>query len=126
MKGVKKLYYWCVFFTILLFSLMQLYFYLNPTTIEEDNSKVYNKIKSRDIKSTFKRIGIDYSNRRATYIVYGSDSIPFILDWEERIVIGDSIIKPIGSLKLIIKDSIGIKDTLDYKENERIILTDDF
>ena len=40
MKDLRKFYYWCVFIMILLFSLLQWYFYLNPTTIEEDNKLI--------------------------------------------------------------------------------------
>ena len=51
MKGLRKFYYWCIFITILLFLLLQWYFYLNPTTIEEDNRFAYDKIRNREIKS---------------------------------------------------------------------------
>ena len=121
MKGLRKFYYWCAFIMILLFSLLQWYFYLNPTTIEEDNRFAYDKIRNREIKSILKRHSIDYSNHATPYIVYENDSLPSILDWEEKISIGDSIIKPKGSLKLIIKNNFKI-DTLDYEDNNSIIL----
>jgi len=65
MKDLRKFYYWCAFITILLFSLLQWYFYLNPTTIEEDNRFAYDKIRNREIKSILKRHSIDYSNHSA-------------------------------------------------------------
>ena len=121
MKDLRKFYYWCIFIVILLFSLLQWYFHLNPTTIEEDNRFAYDKIRNREIKSILKRHSIDYSNHATPYIVYENDSLPSILDWEEKISIGDSIIKPKGSLKLIIKNNFKI-DTLDYEDNNSIIL----
>ena len=122
MKDLRKFYYWCIFIVILLFSLLQWYFHLNPTTIEEDNRFVYDKIRNREIKSTIKRKSLDFKNRRALYIVYEQDSLPLVVDWEEKISIGDSIIKPKGSLKLLIKRGGYLIDTLDYEDNNSIIL----
>ena len=113
MKDLRKFYYWCVFITILLFSLLQWYFYLNPTTIEEDNRFAYDKIRNREIKSTIKRKSLDFKNRRAIFIVYDKDSIPIDYEWEEKIQVGDLIIKPKGSIQIIIKNGSAI-DTLDY------------
>lgn len=113
MKDLRKFYYWCIFITILLFSLLQWYFYLNPTTIEEDNRFAYDKIRNREIKSIIKRKSLDFKNRRALYVVYEQDSLPLVVNWEEKISIGDSIIKPKGSIQIIIKKGFAI-DTLDY------------
>lgn len=121
MKDLRKFYYWCAFITILLFSLLQWYFYLNPTTIEEDNEEFYDNIKKIEVKSIIKRKSLDFKNRRALYVVYEQDSLPIFSDWEEKIQVGDSIIKPKGSLKLIIKNNFKI-DTLDYEDNNSIIL----
>ena len=122
MKDLRKFYYWCIFIVILLFSLLQWYFYLNPTTIEENNEEFYNNIKKIEIKSTIKRKSLDFKNRRALYVVYEQDSLPLVVDWEEKIQVGDSIIKPKGSLKLLIKRGGYLIDTLDYEENNSIIL----
>ena len=122
MKDLRKFYYWCIFIVILLFSLLQWYFHLNPTTIEEDNRFVYDKIRNREIKSILKRHSIDYSNHSTHYIVYDRDSLPIFSDWEEKIQVGDSIIKPKGSLKLLIKRGGYLIDTLDYEDNNSIIL----
>lgn len=122
MKGLRKFYYWCAFITILLFSLLQWYFYLNPTTIEEDNEEFYNNIKKIEVKSIIKRKSLDFKNRRALYVVYEQDSLPLVVNWEEKISIGDSIIKPKGSLKLLIKRGGYLIDTLDYEDNNSIIL----
>ena len=113
MKGLRKFYYWCVFIVILLFSLLQWYFYLNPTTIEEDNKLLLSKIRERDIKTIIKRKNINNYKRRAIFIVYDKDSIPIDYEWEEKIQVGDSIIKPKGSVQIIIKNGFAI-DTLDY------------
>ena len=113
MKGLRKFYYWCIFITILLFSLLQWYFHLNPTTIEEDNKLLLSKIREREIKAVIKRKSINNYKRRAIFIVYDKDSIPIDYEWEEKIGIGDSIIKPKGSIQIIIKNGFTI-DTLDY------------
>ena len=113
MKGLRKFYYWCAFITILLFSLLQWYFYLNPTTIEEDNKLLLSKIREREIKTIIKRKSINNYKRRAIFIVYDKDSIPIDYEWEEKIQVGDSIIKPKGSIQIIIKNGFTI-DTLNY------------
>ena len=122
MKDLRKFYYWCIFIVILLFSLLQWYFYLNPTTTGEDNEEFYDNIKNIEVKSTIKRKSLDFKNRRALYVVYEQDSLPLVVDWEEKISIGDSIIKPKGSLKLLIKRGGYLIDTLDYEDNNSIIL----
>ena len=122
MKDLRKFYYWCALVFLIIFLLLQWYFYLYPTTIEEDNELVHNKIKNREIKSIIQRYSIDYSNHATPYIVYENDSLPFILDWDEKIQVGDSIIKPKGSLKLLIKRGGYLIDTLDYEDNNSIIL----
>ena len=121
MKDLRKFYYWCALVFLIIFLLLQWYFYLNPTTIEEDNEEFYDNIKKIEVKSIIKRKSLDFKNRRALYVVYEQDSLPIFSDWEEKISIGDSIIKPKGSLKLIIKNNFKI-DTLDYEENNSIIL----
>ena len=113
MKDLRKFYYWCIFITILLFSLLQWYFYLNPTTIEEDNKLLLSKIREREIKAVIKRKSINNYKRRAIFIIYDKDSIPIDYEWEEKIQVGDSIIKPKGSIQIIIKNGSAI-DTLDY------------
>ena len=54
--------------------------------------------------------------------MYDRDSLPIFSDWEEKIQVGDSIIKPKGSLKLLIKRGDYLIDTLDYEDNNSIIL----
>jgi len=122
MKDLRKFYYWCALVFLIIFLLLQWYFYLNPTTIEEDNEEFYDNIKKIEVKSIIKRKSLDFKNRRALYVVYEQDSLPIFSDWEEKISIGDSIIKPKGSLKLLIKRGGYLIDTLDYEDNNSIIL----
>lgn len=113
MKGLRKFYYWCALVFLIMFLLLQWYFYLNPTTIEEDNKLLLSKIREREIKAVIKRKSINNYKRRAIFIVYDKDSIPIDYEWEEKIGIGDSIIKSKGSIQIIIKNGFAI-DTLDY------------
>lgn len=122
MRLEKKIYYILVLITIIVFLLIQIYFHFHPTTIEEDNRFAYDKIRNREIKSILKRHSIDYSNHAAPYIVYGRDSLPIFSDWEDKVSIGDSIIKEKGTLKLLIKRGNNFIDTLDYEDNNSIIL----
>lgn len=122
MKGLRKFYYWCALVFLIIFLLLQWYFYLNPTTIGEDNEEFYDNIKKIEVKSIIKRKSLDFKNRRALYVVYEQDSLPLVVDWEEKIQVGDSIIKPKGSLKLLIKRGGYLIDTLDYEDNNSIIL----
>lgn len=57
--------------------------------------------------------------------MFERDSLPTHTGWDEKIEIGDSIIKSKGSLKIIIKNSKKI-DTLDYEKYEEEILTTNF
>ena len=122
MKDLRKFYYWCALVFLIIFLLLQWYFYLNPTTIEEDNEEFYDNIKNIEVKSIIKRKSLDFKNRRALYVVYEQDSFAIFSDWEEKIQVGDSIIKPKGSLKLLIKRGDYLIDTLDYEDNNSIIL----
>ena len=113
MKDLRKFYYWCALVFLIIFLLLQWYFYLNPTTIEEDNKLLLSKIREREIKAVIKRKSINNYKRRAIFIVYDKDSIPIDYEWEEKIQVGDSIIKSKSSIQIIIKNGSAI-DTLDY------------
>jgi hypothetical protein len=95
------------------------------TDIKDLNKLAYSKIENRDIKSIVFRRSFNKYNPLADYIIYGKDSLPALTGWNEKIEIGDSIIKPKGSLKLIIKNNLKI-DTLDYEKNSKEILTTNF
>ena len=113
MKDLRKFYYWCALVFLIIFLLLQWYFHLNPTTIEEDNKLLLSKIREREIKAVIKRKSINNYKRRAIFIVYDKDSIPIDYEWEEKIQVGDSIIKSKSSIQIIIKNGFTI-DTLDY------------
>lgn len=107
------------------FILIFTYYKNDPISNEELNSLLFTKIKNRSIRSIVSKKSIDYANHAATYVVYGRDSLPTHTGWDEKIEIGDSIIKPKGSLKITIKNSKKIY-TLDYEEQEEEILTTNF
>ena len=113
MKDLRKFYYWGALVFLIIFLLLQWYFHLNPTTIEEDNKLLLSKIREREIKAVIKRKSINNYKRRAIFIVYDKDSIPIDYEWEEKIQVGDSIIKSKSSIQIIIKNGSAI-DTLDY------------
>ena len=113
MKDLRKFYYWCALVFLIIFLLLQWYFHLNPTTIEEDNKLLLSKIREREIKAVIKRKSINNYKRRAIFIVYDKDSIPIDYEWDEQIQVGDSIIKSKSSIQIIIKNGSAI-DTLDY------------
>ena len=113
MKGLRKFYYWCALVFLIIFLLLQWYFHLNPTTIEEDNKLLLSKIREREIKAVIKRKSINNYKIRAIFIIYDKDSIPIDYEWEEKIQVGDSIIKSKSSIQIIIKNGFTI-DTLNY------------
>lgn len=63
------------------------------------------EVEKLNIKSVVLRKFINYSNHGIPYVVYGNDSIIVYRNWEDQIVVGDSIIKPEGSTKVIIKNT---------------------
>ncbi|KXH83740.1 hypothetical protein [Chryseobacterium kwangjuense] len=101
------------------------YYYNRPVDYNASNSLLYEKIRSKGIKSTVIRKSIDYSNHGATYVVFKNDSLPTHTAWDDKIEIGDSIVKPKGSLKVTIKSNDKIY-TLDYEEHKEEILTNNF
>jgi hypothetical protein len=110
MNVFKKFYYLFALGFALFFLALQVYFHFTPN----ENDLLLKKIRSKTIKSTVIRKSIDHSDHNAKYIVYGkNDSLGVYLGWYEKTEIGDSIIKPKGTLKIIIKNSTKI-DTMDY------------
>ncbi len=123
MTNLKKNYIFGVLAVALIFVYIQIFFHLNPSN--DQNDLLFKKIKSKTIKSVVDRKSIDFSNHGATYVVYGRDSLPTHTGWDEKIQIGDSIIKPKGSLKLVIKNN-SKEDTLDYELNQDEVLSTNF
>ncbi len=108
-----------------IFILIFIYYKNTQVSNEDLNNLLFIKIKSKSIKSIVSKKSTDYSNHGATYVVYGRDSLPTHTGWDEKIEIGDSIIKPKGSLKITIKNSKKIY-ILDYEEQAEEILTTTF
>lgn len=108
-----------------IFILIFIYYKNAPVSSEELNSLLFIKIKNKSVKSVVSKKSTDHYNHGATYVVYGRDSLPTHTGWDEKIGIGDSIIKAKGSLKLILKNNDKL-DTLDYESNQEEILTTNF
>ncbi|MCJ7933592.1 MAG: hypothetical protein MUW56_08150 [Chryseobacterium sp.] len=123
MRSSKRKYFLGVLGVVLIFASIQIYFHFYPSN--DENDLLFKKIRSKTIKSVIDRKSIDYSNHGATYIVYGNDSLPTHTGWNEKIQIGDSIIKAKGTLKLVIKNNWKI-DTLDYESNIDEVLSTNF
>ncbi|AZA84167.1 hypothetical protein C1637_16905 [Chryseobacterium lactis] len=65
-----------------------------------------DEVREKEIKSIVSKKYINYDNHNIAFVVYGNkDSIVVYRDWWDKIVVGDSIIKPKGSLEVIIKNS---------------------
>jgi len=94
-------------------------------SVADMNVLLFKKIRSKSIKSIVTKKSTDYTNHGATYVVYGKDSLPTHTGWDEKIQIGDSIIKSKGSLKLVIQNN-SKEDTLDYELNQDEVLSTNF
>ncbi len=96
-----------------------------PISDDDLNSLLFAKIRDKSIKSVVNKKSVDYSNHGTTYVVYGKDSLPTHTGWDAKIEIGDSIIKPKGSLKVTIKNNQKT-NILDYEQQKEEILTTNF
>lgn len=79
MKDLRKFYYWCAFITILLFSLLQWYFHLNPTTIEEDNKLLLSKIREREIKAVIKKKKVSIITKEELYSLFMTKIVSLLI-----------------------------------------------
>lgn len=113
------------FIVLGIFILIFIYYKNIPINNEDLNSLLFTKIKNKFVKSIVSKKSTDYANHGATYVVYGRDSLPTHTGWDEKMEIGDSIIKPKDSLKITIKNSEKIY-ILDYEGQEAEILTTNF
>lgn len=65
-----------------------------------------DEMREKEIKSLITRKYINHNNHNIPFLIYGNkDSIIIYRDWWDKIFVGDSIIKPKGSLEVIIKSS---------------------
>jgi len=75
-----------------------------------------DEIRDKDIKSIVSKKYINYDNHNISFVVYGNkDSIVVYRDWWDKVCVGDSILKPKGSLDVIIKNSNTI-ERFDFED----------
>lgn len=72
----------------------------------ESGGSFLDEVREKEIKSLVTKKYINYDNHNIPFLIYGGkDSILIYRDWWESIFVGDSIIKPKGSLEIVIKNS---------------------
>ncbi|MCE4064177.1 hypothetical protein [Chryseobacterium gleum] len=75
-----------------------------------------DEIRDKDIKSIVSKKYINYDNHNIPFLVYSNkDSIVVYRDLWDKVSAGDSIIKPKGSLEIVIKNSDKI-EKFDYED----------
>jgi hypothetical protein len=80
----------------------------------KDKGGFLDEIRDKEIKSIVSKKYINYDNHNIPFLVYGNkDSIVIYRDWWDKISVGDSILKPKGSLEVVIKNSDKI-ERFDY------------
>lgn len=88
------------------------------STKNRNNRSFLDEMRNREIKSIVYKKTIDLENHGIPYIVYGKkDSIIIYRDWEDKIEIRDSILKPKGSLELLIKNPNKV-ERLNYEDQD--------
>jgi|GEM_PF-353452 hypothetical protein len=78
------------------------------------NESYEDEIENLNINSLVTKKFIDYSNHGIPYVVHDNDSIIIYREWEDKIAVGDSIIKPKGSSLMTIKNTDKLIN-FDYK-----------
>ncbi|WP_077415781.1 hypothetical protein [Chryseobacterium sp. JV274] len=82
----------------------------------KDKGGFLDEIRDKEIKSIVSKKYINYDNHNIPFLVYGNkDSIVIYRDWWDKISVGDSILKPKGSLEVVIKNSDKI-ERFDYED----------
>ena len=85
-------------------------FLYNRKFSSESGDGFLDEVKEKEIKSLVIKKYINYDNHNIPFLVYGNnDSIIIYRDWWGKIFVGDSIIKPKGSLEIVIKKSSRIE-----------------
>ncbi|WP_294251430.1 hypothetical protein [uncultured Chryseobacterium sp.] len=91
--------------TAILFIIGILFLY-NRIFSSENVSGFLDEMREKEIKSSITGKYINHNNHNIPFLVYGNkDSIIIYKDWWDQIFIGDSIIKPKGSVEIRIKNS---------------------
>jgi hypothetical protein len=79
--------------------------FLSNLIFSSKNKSFLEKMEEKEIKSVINKKYINYENHNIPFLIYGNkDSIVIYRDWWNKISVGDSIIKPKGSLELMIKN----------------------
>ncbi|MEF9477494.1 hypothetical protein OWR28_06965 [Chryseobacterium sp. 1B4] len=72
----------------------------------KNKDRFLDEIRDKDIKSMVSKKYINYDNHNISFLVYGNkDSIVLYKDWWDKVSVGDSIIKPKGTLEIVITNS---------------------
>ncbi|MGE8514685.1 MAG: hypothetical protein ACN6N7_18420 [Chryseobacterium culicis] len=81
-------------------------FLYNRKFSSESGGGFLDEVREKEIKSLVIKKYINYDNHNIPFLAYrNNDSIVIYRDWWEKIFVGDSIIKPKGSLEIVIKKS---------------------
>ncbi len=83
----------------------------------KNKDRFLDEISGKDIKSIVNKKYINHDNHNISLLMYGNnhDNIVIYRDWWDKVSVGDSILKPKGSLDIIIKNSDKI-ERFDYEE----------
>ncbi len=100
---------------VILLVIIAIVFLYNLIFSSKNEGSFIDEIREKDIKSIVRKKYMNHDNHNIPFLVYGhQDSIVVYRDWWDKVVVGDSIIKPKGSLEVIIKNSDKI-EKLDYE-----------
>jgi hypothetical protein len=80
------------------------------------NDSFLKEVEDKEIKSIIIKKYINKENHNICYIIYDKDSIIVFQDWWDKISEGDSIIKPKGSVELLIKNQNKM-EKFKYQDN---------
>ncbi|MGN7709611.1 hypothetical protein [Chryseobacterium sp. 22543] len=82
----------------------------------KDKGSFLDEIRDKEIKSRVSKKYVNHENHNIPFLVYGNkDSIVVYRDWWDKVSVGDSILKPKGSLEVVIKNSDKI-ERFDYED----------
>ncbi|WP_300353946.1 hypothetical protein [Chryseobacterium sp.] len=102
--------------TLIILIFIAILFLYNIISPSKNSESFLDKMREREIKSIISKKYINYANHNIPFLVYGNqDSIVIYRDWYDEVSVGDSIIKPNGSLEIVIKSSNEIK-RFNYKD----------
>lgn len=118
-KEFSKIWKIMIIVTAIIFISINVISYLSPKNhSSRDSFRKY--ISDKKVKNKVERIYFDRNNHGTAYAVYKKDSIElFGSDWGERVSVGDSLIKPKGSLKMKVKKTTRENFILDFEESTK-------